>query len=354
MTTTEVMSMLQEKCYTVFRKYHIYLDEDIADNISHLSYYARWVNDALWRSWASELDDTQLFYLLPDRYEALSRLTNTNYAYQKAQIGDIQIYILGFTTKQAKFGPYIDERVRQNLSDCLPYLGTAFLAELKFALLLQNEINKNAENFFMWRRAFANSQQYFKIHRDMILRVSGVLNLFCPGHDLTKTRVVLAGLGYWWHWVGEHNEEILQSAISLCNICHLEIEDHHPQCGETIDYELMFVDRISVHMQKSQQPIYENRGFDIDPKFIPIEAADKWIHFKERFKHINLWDHTQDILHKFDIDTDAPPPPQTIQKISQDYTIPHGQQFSTYRQGSGRLVCDCMDDITKLCCINDN
>ena len=67
MTDPEVMSLLEEKCISVFRKYSMFLDEDIKDNIVHISYYARWVADDLWRSWASELDSTEMYFLLPDR-----------------------------------------------------------------------------------------------------------------------------------------------------------------------------------------------------------------------------------------------------------------------------------------------
>ena len=284
------------------------------------------------------------------RYEMLSRLTKTSYSYQASQVGDIKIYILGFTSKTPKFGTFIDARVRENLDACLPYLSIPALTELKFALLVQSEINKGPHHYFLWKRAFHQSQQYFRIHRDTVLRVSNILNLFCPGHDLTKTKLVIIALGFCWHWEDNTKQEfILENAMNLVKICHLQLEDHHPQCEDETAWDLLFCDRISVHMQKSTCPIYEERGFDLDPKFIPPEASDKWLAFKQRYIDINLWDHTRDILHKFDIDTDIAP--QTVPRISNQYSVPPNQ-FKTYRRG--KIECDCMDDVTKTCCVNQD
>ena len=73
------MTALVHHVQHIFRTYHVPLDNVLTDKLATLSYESQWCNSDIWFSHCTELDSTTLYYLLPDRYEALKLLTGLEY-----------------------------------------------------------------------------------------------------------------------------------------------------------------------------------------------------------------------------------------------------------------------------------
>ena len=74
---------------------------------------------------------------------------------------------------------------------------------------------------------------------------------------------------------------------------HCEKEDHHPEYhakgkGE-VDIIKLFVDRLSVHLQKDKR---ENKGgWDVDPVYIPAQYLEHFEKFCPGWNHIDTYEN---------------------------------------------------------------
>ena len=318
------MEILCKHLRKIFKHYHVAADEQLISELAEISYEARWTQDALFRTYATELDQTQLYYMIPDRYYALCKMSKRSYPGKLLTIGHVELFVFGLTAKKPKFTHWIDpnwgfhgffwnnvcttDHPHSLLCAPLEYIGLSKEenAMFRFAYFLDKYMKENHKNFARMKQAFDEGYEYFTLHRKIVAIVTKVLGLSDFGHDLTKDRLVLAALAYAWHFPEEHKTETMKSAaLEVIKLLHTTKENHHPESSQDVDWDLLFSDRISVHLVKSKLPVYENRGFDVLPHFIPEEGLDKWESFKNRFKNINLWDHVLHLLpNKLDIDTD--------------------------------------------------
>ena len=263
------------------------------EDIATLSFQSNWHKSRIWFTMATQLDDTDIYYFLPDRYHALSKLTEEHYRYVVVNAGDIQLYVMGLCSKKQPFAPFWTDTMRKNLVRFLPTISIPALHELRFALRLEQyfEERQNYDVVLNWEDAWYDCRRYQNTHRKYVIAVGKALDISMTSHDLTKTRMVQVALGYLYHWrfdMEVHNDTLVNLAKEVVQECHTKLEPHHPEFGPGFNAAEMFCDRIAVRIQK-QPPVLEANGFDLHEQFIPMQCKDAWIKFKEEHSHVNMY-----------------------------------------------------------------
>ena len=303
-----IMSLLRDRILKIFNDYEIPYVIETINELVEMSYFGQWVNDSVFRSWATELDKTQLFYMLPERYEALKQLTGATFPAIPVVIGKVNIVLLGVTSKVPRFGPWVNSRMIKRILNSNLDFDEGVLAELKFAMLLQNYVDSDSEYYWQMKKAFDASMNWFRLHRKVVNRVFKALMLDDMGHDLTKDPLVQVALGYIWYYPQElRNNKLMDAANDVIRFSHFHKESHYMTSTKKVNLELLFADSLAYHLQNTEKPLYQERGFDVASRYIPAEAKDQWDTFKSIHRCVNLWDWVYDILPcKIDIDTDVP------------------------------------------------
>ena len=271
-----------------------YLGPSRIEDIATLTFKSNWYKSRIWFTMATRLDDTDIYYFLPDRFYALSKLTEEHYDYVVVNAGDIQLYVMGLCSKNQPFAPFWTPVMRKNMIRFLPHLSLPALHELRFALCLENHFEERAyyQHVLDWEEAWYNCQRYQTKHRKYVIAVGKALGISMESHDLTKTRMVQVALGYLFHWNenrdGMRNSTLVNLAKDIVQECHTKLEPHHPEFGPGFNAEEMFCDRIAVRIQK-QPPVLKFNGFDLHEQFIPIQCKDAWIEFKNEHSAVNLY-----------------------------------------------------------------
>ena len=303
-----IMSLLRDRILRIFNDYEIPYVIETINELVEMSYFGQWVNDSVFRSWATELDKTQLFYMIPERYEALKQLTGATFPAIPVTIGKVDIVLLGVTSKVPRFGPWVNSRmIKQILSSNLDF-DEGVLSQFKFAMLFQNYVDSDSEYHCQMKKALDASMNWFRLHRKVVNRVFKALMLDDKGHDLTKDRLVQVALGYIWHYPQEYkNNKLMDAANDVIRFSHFNKESHYLNSKKKVNWEHLFADRLAYHLQNTENPVYQERGFDVASRYIPAEAKDQWDTFKNIHGCVNLWDWVHDILPcKIDIDADFP------------------------------------------------
>ena len=273
----------------VFRTYHVPLDNALTNKLASLSYESKWCNSNIWFSHATELDSTTLYYMLPDRYEALKLLTGLEYEYVEMRIGDIKIFALGLCCKPKPFGPFFNNTMAKNLGKHFTSLSLPALYEIRFAIALNDDMKTSKNRMTAWKQSYSDSFEYLTIHRHIVQCVGKALDIPMLCHDLTKTTLVSIALGRLYHWSGDQETtRPVDCALDVVRECHQRLENHHPQ-HDNLDKNRLFVDRISVRIQK-EEAVPEKRGFDVKEAFIPRDCACAWDEFKQKYARVNLYD----------------------------------------------------------------
>lgn len=307
-----LMAAFTDNLIHLFKKYSIPKDYRIIQDISKLTFESGWIYDAVWRSWSSKLDDSDLCFIQPDRYFALSLLTGRSYGYVALTIGDVDLFVLGLTSKRAGFGPYVDHRMMSRLNRYTATFGMTILIELKFAIMVQEDIVTHKQQFDLWKRAINKAENELKTHRDIFLAVSKEMGLHNPGHLLNRSRLVVVALAYSWYFEGDRNSDLMKTANELICAC-MSNEKYSLQSVHGIDYDMFFCDKICRNMHSCTTPVYENGGFDlISTDVMDSDLKNRWLAFKRKHSHLNLWKYVSNILHKYDICSDFPTSPQAV------------------------------------------
>ena len=281
------MTALIHHIQHIFRTYHVPLDKNRMEKLAQLSYESPWCKSDLWYSHSTPLDQTTLYYFLPDRYEALKRLTETDFDYVEMTIGDITIYAMGLCSKPKPFGLFFNSTMKKNLVKTLTTMSLSSLYEMRFALALNEDMKVSKDQANRWKKSYADSFDYLTRHRHIVRRVGEALSIPMEDHDLTKTTLVSIALAGVHHWTGPTPPHPASMAQDVILHCHCELESHHPQHHD-LDKDKLFADRISVRLQK-EDPVPEAKGFDVDDKWIPDDCAAEWEAFKQKYAHINLY-----------------------------------------------------------------
>ena len=287
---TSMLNVIRDKLLSVFQTYSIPSDFRVVEELTQITYFSNWTADDVFRSWTSELDDTGLHYLLPDRYHMLCRLTEQDYDYVRIRLGDVDLYVLGMTSKKPYFGPFVTDRMMDNFGRCAQELGHSALHELKLASMLQTQIRQSPELYQRWKKAVRNTQAKHRLHRQFVDRVHHALDMPRDhGHGLTLTPVVAAALACLEHKLDD-SQEFVNTCENVVAICHNHIEKHFFDCKtKHVHYDYFFANLIAWHLQLTSLPVYELRGFDLTTNHIPQVAKMKWNAFVKCHQNINLW-----------------------------------------------------------------
>ena len=255
-----------------------------------------WMRDPYWVSWATKFDNSDLVYFLPEVYETLTLLTGKSFDFVPVWYGDILLYLVGFYDGEQPFGPFW----HNSFNDKLKCLDARMVRLCAFAETLQRDLNESdSDRLYLWSKSFRESRDYFIMHRLIVRRVGRLLDVDMDDHDLTKSRIVQIALGFLWHWPGENerSSQMKKLALDSVHAGHLEVEDHHPEHETTgmgsVDVHKLFVDRLSVHLQKDVPD--KRGGWNIDPKFIPSQYQDEWASFLMGHFKIDLYQVLVDV-----------------------------------------------------------
>ena len=270
----------------------VILENDSSQAKENLSRDTVWASHPIWLAYATRLDQSPIMFYLPELYDALVQITGEEFGYYGAHTysGDITLYIVGVYEGKQPLGPFWHEDMclaGKDVSNCTARL-------LKFGKALQEELHFYKEEC---ENSCRDSEKYLSIHRACVRGAGRVLSVDMEDHDITKTRIVQVALGFMWHWTGEQSmrkESLMLLAKDAIKAGHLELETHHPEfkkkpdCGNEFDCEKMFVDRLSVHLQKD--PSDGENGWLVDPIFIPEPNRAQWELFRNRNKHLNMYE----------------------------------------------------------------
>ena len=263
-----------------------------ARGINHLS--EAWKSDPYWVSWATKLDDTDFAYFLPEIYQTLAILTEKTYDYVPVWCGDICLYFVGVFCGDQPFGPFWHDSFTDKMHIVESRMARRLCA---FAKCLQDDLDKTGLD--KWVKSYLDSNSYLTEHRRIVRRVGQLLDVDMDNHDLSKSRIVQIALGFLWHWPGEreNSDQIsntMELALDAVHAGHLEFENHHPEHATAgmgcVDVDKLFVDRLSVHLQKD--PPDEQNGWGINLIFIPLQYRDEWTSFVESHGKVNLYQAT--------------------------------------------------------------
>ncbi len=248
-----------------------------------------WKQSPLWQGWATKLDNTHLWYMLPIEYNILCKLTEQQPIYLEANIADrITLYFLG-TNKQLAMPA--GEIWQDEWKDGLPEKLASKLDEKEKVLIhwaerLWSSLKENRDH---WDKAYKDGLVYFLRHRHLVRSVGKLLEESMEDHDLTKTNLVLYALAYSWYWPEERDEVDTKLARAVIHKRHLAQEDHHPEFESgVINPHRLFCDRLAVHIQKNPGDDEEFGWKIVD--WIPETLRPKFEEFHAENKDNNLYE----------------------------------------------------------------
>ena len=185
-----------------------------------------WSSHPYWASRATNFDETDLIYYLPEVFELLILLTGKKLDYVPVWCGNQLLYAVGFYRGELPFGPFwLDFKFK------MKYVGGRMVRICAFAWCLQEELDvADSDRLYLWLKSFRDSNDYLTMHRLIVRRVGHLLNIDMDDHDLIKSRMEIA-LGFLWHWSGENDQSphMKKMALDIVHAGHLEVEDHHPK-----------------------------------------------------------------------------------------------------------------------------
>lgn len=245
---------------------------DITKNIL----LSEWHKSPLWASWATRLDDSHTYYLLPEEYNVLVDATGLRPRHFVWNCGDTRLVILGNADPSS---------VRHGIlyTSDLPCSNTL----VKWASIVHNErcdFSRQAK----WDIAFLSQWNQLVKHRRLVRHIGSQMDIDMAAIDIRKTTLVQYALAYLYHWPDStKSAQIRELALRVVKELYSTKEDHCPEFPGVIDAKKLVVDRIATHLEKDK----ENdgaRGWNIAP-YIPMCCADdfKWI--RREFGHLDMY-----------------------------------------------------------------
>ena len=252
----------------------------ISEHLQQLE--ADWMNNGMWSSYATRLDNSDIFYVLPDEFQFLVSKTEFEPTHLDANCDGISMKILGrakcSNETQMVCSFWSDDLVDDDTTLCL------------WAKALENDMSKSPERRQIWTQAYGDALAYFEKHRQLVRCAGQLLGIDMDNHDLTKTTIFHHALGYLFHWPEKEGQDDEMKALAwkIVRERHQNQEDHHPEYqGGSINAHKLFVDRISVGIQKNPMRDDNQRGWGIEA-WIPQELRSEWDSFKQRNGHLDM------------------------------------------------------------------
>ncbi len=293
----QAVSPLQSECRAANSEESLFLyncnipgmrqkEEELRSIVISHTRESRWQILPLWVAWATQLDNSGLWYVMDDEYETLiSVIEIAHVPYVAVRCGEVSMKIIGYQKYCEEF------KEKQEHIWCDEY---SQISEKKMDLLAKwakivHENMKLPGQWEVWESAYQDAVEYFQLHRQIVRYMGQTLGLDMEDHDLSKTRLFHYALGYLWHWKGDHDSSIKDLAWEIVRERHLKKEDHHPEfTGGQVDSSKLFCDRLSVHLQKDREDD-GCKGWGIAAKWLPPMLLADWETFKEIHMHKNLY-----------------------------------------------------------------
>lgn len=240
--------------------------------------HTKWYEKPLWQSWATRLDWSHTFYVLPGEYRILAEATGYRPPHFKWSCGDIRLVILGNADPAC---------VSDNIywTDSLPQQN--ILSEWAKTLHAERLDAKKAEK---WDHVYAEAFKYHVKFRDLVRKIGKVLDVDRDCHNLTRTRLVLFAMGYLFFWQGSHDQTTKELAKRIFKEYHTNKEDHNNGYPGERDILNIIADRLTAHLLLE----FENdgqRGWKIPENWLTsADMKSQYESIKKEFGHINLYD----------------------------------------------------------------
>lgn len=256
-----------------------------------------WYMEPLWAGWASSLDGSNIYYLTEEEYTLLAKLTQRNINVVVVRIGNVNVCLLG-ELDQMQLAYLRRCRIIWNADyteickdrDLFTHreLDIIFWAKYIDAVMQTHP----TEVKHVYEQAF----RYYEKHR-IISRTFGMeMDIDMTDHDVSKTRLVHFALGFMVHEPFSKNKAHYLVAYEYVTKFHLQVEDHHPEYGNDVDMNKLFVDRIATGVQKMYLDKLEaayiaesdgdiskqQRELDFAAKY-KSEMGERGVNFKEFF-----------------------------------------------------------------------
>ena len=253
-----------------------------------------WALEPHFLAYATRLDRTNIFYFQPEVYRGVETLWGVSGPkFWPAYTSDDKLFwVVGMYRGRQPVGPFWDDKadferlLASNLmySPQMPHVCDLF----SFAKAIQPHINTSH-----FACAMQEAIRYHALHRCVVRRVGRITGVDMDDHDLTKSRIVHVALAYAHHWGGiPHEKRLLTAANLAIKGGHTECESHHLEYDDIVfggvDVSKLIVDRLSVHLQKDT--VDKEKGWGVDPKWIPEEYTNYWDEFKNKHKHNDLYE----------------------------------------------------------------
>ena len=162
----------------------------------------RWARSMVWLAHATRLDASPPMYFPPEIHEALQILTGRDVPYVMAapQHGRISIRLVGSADAQPFYG-FWDGECQYNLQHNRTLISDDMYQYCMLSRAIEEDLGRYGGECH-WGLAFREAFNQFWMHRLFVHRIGNRLGVSVSGHDLSLSRVLIAGRGWLSHWKG--------------------------------------------------------------------------------------------------------------------------------------------------------
>ncbi len=191
-------------------------DTSLTSMINLLQPDTHWYYNPIWAAWASQLDDSQIWYVTPKEFDELEKITRVSPSYLSVTIGQTEIMLLGVANPTTVMGQLWNNEFN------VDSLFTRWMC------VVYNEMKKS-DMRQKWEDALFSASEYHKKHRQLVRSIAYLKHVNMDDHNLFKTQPVLYALGYLHHWKSRHNENIYELAKQLIETLTKEYRREYPE-----------------------------------------------------------------------------------------------------------------------------
>ena len=177
----------------------VVFDADGMMKLEELCRENKWHRSVVWLAHATRLDDSPLMYFPPDVHETLQIVTGRDIPYVTAspRNGRISIRLVGSADAQPFYG-FWDGECQYNLQHSRTLISDDMYQYCNLSRAIEEDLGRYAGECH-WGLAFRDAFNQFWMHRLFVHRIGNLLGIDVSGHDLTLSRLLLAGRGWLSH-----------------------------------------------------------------------------------------------------------------------------------------------------------